>query len=99
MITGKTKTGFEYSIDERALTDRDLLKAIRDFDAAGNKIKQITALDKIIGLLLRDNEDRLMEHIASLNDGYKPIDKIYAEVYEMINNSDKIKNSSSSHEQ
>lgn len=93
MIEGKTKSGFEYSIDERALNDRDLLKAVRDFDAAESKIKQITALDKVISLLLRDNEDQLMEHIASLNDGYKPIDKVYAEVYEMINASEKIKNS------
>lgn len=93
MIEGKTKSGFEYSIDERALNDRDLLKAIRDFDTADNKMHQITALDKVISLLLRDNEDRLMEHIASINDGYKPIDKVYAEVYEIISNSEKIKNS------
>ncbi len=99
MIEGKTKSGFEYSLDERALDDYILVEAIGDFDAAEKKTQQISALKKITDTLLGDNKNRLMEHIAAQNDGYRPIEKVYAEVYDIINESEKVKNSQSSHEQ
>ena len=93
MVEGKTKSGFNYKYDERILNDYGLLEAIGDFDASSQKIEQVTALKRIIDYLLGDNREAFLEHIASKNDGFRPLDVMQAEILEIINSSQQIKNS------
>ena len=93
MVEGKTKSGFNYKYDERILNDYGLLEAIGDFDASSQKIEQVTALKRIIDYLLGDNREAFLEHIAKQNDGFRPLDVMQAEILEIINSSQQVKNS------
>ena len=93
MVEGKTKSGFNYKYDERILNDYGLLEAIGDFDASSQKIEQVTALKRIIDYLLGENREAFLEHIAKKNDGFRPLDVMQAEILEIINSSQQIKNS------
>lgn len=93
MVEGKTKSGFEFKYDERILNDYGLLEAIGAFDESTGKIQQVAALKKMLDYLLGDNKDAFMEHIASKNDGFRPLDAIQAEMLEIISSSEKLKNS------
>ena len=98
MVEGKTKSGFEFKYDERILNDYDLLDAIGRFDNAETKMQSVGALAKIVDYILGDEKEKLMEHIASQNDGFKPIDKVQEEMLEIISKSNELKNSQSSPE-
>ena len=93
MVEGITKSGFKYKYDERILNDYGLLEAIGDFDSSSQKIEQVTALKRIIDYLLGDNREAFLEHIANKNDGFRPLDVMQAEILEIINSSQQIKNS------
>ena len=93
MVKGKTKSGFEYAYDERVLNDVDLMEAVSDFDAATSKMQQLSAVKKVADLLLGDAKEDLKAHLAEQNEGFKPFDKYYAEIYEIVNASKEIKNS------
>ena len=93
MIEGTTKSGFKFKYDDRILNDYELLEAIGEFDASSTKFQQVAALKRVLDYLLGENKDALMRHIASKNDGFKPLDIVQAEILEIIQASDKIKNS------
>ena len=79
MITGETKTGFKFSIDENVTNDMRMLDAICDVQA-GEKLK----VTKIIALLLGDDKERLYAHVAE-KDGRVPVEKIEAEILDIFN--------------
>lgn len=91
MIKGKTKSGFSYNIDERKLSDFRMIRAIADVESAdaGTQIKGMIDIAK---WLLGDDIERLEEHIRKDNDGYASVESVYAEVFEIINSQNKLKN-------
>lgn len=95
-MTGKTKTGFEYDIDDRILTDWRLTTAIvetRDKD----DFKKLKASQQIAKLLLgEDGLDALLEHVAGQNEGFVPTEKFMGELQDIFE-TQKVKNSDSSH--
>lgn len=93
MMNGKTRSGFEFTIDERSLDDYALLEAIGKFDAAGNKIQQASALTEIIDYLLGENKEAFMEHIKKNNDGFRPIEAVRDEILDMMTITQELKNS------
>lgn len=98
MVKGKTKSGFNFEYDERILNDYALLEAIAKFDGAETKMQSVGALTEIVDYILGDEKKRLMEHIASQNDGFRPVDKIQTEMLEIISKSNELKNLQSSPE-
>ena len=98
MVKGTTNTGFEFEYEERLLEDYDLLKAFGNYDKADTKMGQASAIADMLDFLLGDNQERLIEHIKELNDGFKPLSKIRDEIIDMVNASKDLKNSSSSQE-
>lgn len=98
MVKGKTKSGFKFEYDERILNDYELLEAIGKFDNAETKMQSVGALTKIVDYILGNNKESFMEHIASQNDGFRPVDKIQNEMLEIISASNELKNSQSSPE-
>lgn len=83
MVTGKTKTGFEWSVDERVVKDYRYVRALAKLNK-GDNTEKFLAFDQISTLMLGDKVEDLITHIENLNDGYAPIDAIGAEVTEII---------------
>lgn len=83
MVQGKTKTGFEYSIDERIVKDYRYVRALAKLNK-GDNIDKFLAFDQISTLMLGNKVEDLITHIENLNDGYAPIEAIGAEVTEII---------------
>ena len=83
MVTGKTKTGFEYSIDERIVKDYRYVRALAKLNK-GDSAEKFIAFDQISTLMLGDKVDDLITHVETLHDGYAPIEAIGAEVTEII---------------
>lgn len=96
MIEGKTKTGFKFKVDERVLNDWRLITNIElaESEVLTDKVKGVTAL---VHLLLGDNEQKLMEHIAKKNGGFIPTDAIINELASIITTTKELKNSQPSH--
>lgn len=83
MVTGKTTTGFEYSIDERIAKDYHYVRALAKLNR-GDSAEKFIAFDQISTLMLGNKVDDLITHVETLHDGYAPIDAIGAEVTEII---------------
>ena len=83
MVTGKTKTGFEYSIDERIVKNYRYVRALAKLKK-GDNAEKFLAFDQISTLMLGDKVEDLITHVETLHDGYAPIEAIGAEVTEMM---------------
>jgi hypothetical protein len=95
MIGGKTKTGFSFEVDEKMLNDWRLTKALVKMQDTTNTVERFKGVDEALTLLLGDKVDDLMDHLIKKNKGYAPIEKLTAEIIDIMN-SVKAKNSSSS---
>lgn len=84
MINGKTQTGFKYEIDERILSDWRLTKALVKTQK-GSDVEKLAGADEMIELLLGDKADDLMKHLQKKNEGFAPMDKLMAEITDIMN--------------
>lgn len=92
MIEGKTKTGFKFKIDERIGTDWRVISAI-SLAENGNDSEKIKGTTDLVHLMLADNEQKFMEHIASKNDGFVPITALTSELVDILTSLNATKNS------
>lgn len=79
MITGKTASGFEFSLKESTLDDMELLDALAS--VAGD---DFTALPMICEKILGDQKKRLYDHVRS-EEGNVPIQAVSDELIAIIN--------------
>lgn len=77
MIKGKTKSGFNYHIDENVLQDYELLEAIAETE------KNPIFITKVVRMLLGDDTDKLKEHVRDEN-GHVSIEKMNVEITEIF---------------
>jgi len=85
VITGKTKTGFEYEIDKKILNDYELLE---DIDNIG---KTPLIIIKLLKKLLKEEQlEKLKEHIRN-EEGIVPIDKMEKELIDIFDGINEIK--------
>lgn len=85
VITGKTKTNFEYNIDKKILNDYELLEEI---DNIG---KNPLIIIKLLKRLLKEEQlEKLKEHIRN-EEGIVPIDKMEKELEDIFNGINEIK--------
>lgn len=84
MITGQTKSGFHYYIDENILQDYELLEAIAETE------KNPIFITKVVRMLLGDDIDRLKEHVRDEN-GHVSIEKMNVEITEIFKAQKKLK--------
>lgn len=82
MVTGKTKSGFEYSYDERILTDWRFVSAVAK-TTADNNVDKLLGMTEIANLLIVDM-DALQEHIKADNDGFIPTESVMNELTEIM---------------
>lgn len=80
MISGKTKTGFEYTISEEALSDYEILELM----AQVQKDDIFAIFELIKRLLGEDQKDRLKEHCRV--NGRVPISAINDEIVDIFSN-------------
>ena len=83
MIKGKTKSGFEFEINENAGDDMELVDAMADC-LGTDQMKQFTGLSKVLTKLLGDNKKALYDHVRT-EDGRVPTKAVEDEVAEMFN--------------
>lgn len=80
----KTNSGFECEIDTRIVKDWKFVKAIQK-TTSDDPQAQMAGSYEVVHLFLGDtNENALIKHIESLNDGYCPMDVMDQEVKEML---------------
>ncbi|RKW26483.1 MAG: hypothetical protein D8B48_08760 [Granulicatella sp.] len=84
MIKGKTKSGFNYHIDENVLQDYELLEAIAETE------KNPIFITKVVRMLLGDDTDKLKEHVRDEN-GHVSIEKMNVEITEIFQSQKKLK--------
>lgn len=85
MLKGKTKSGYEYEVDEKALDDYELMEALADIET--NPLK----ITKVVNLLFGESKAGLIEFLKSKN-GYAStteIGNIVTEVFDDIKNGKK----------
>ena len=95
MITGKTKSGFKFNVDERILDDWRVVDAI-GMSESDDASEQICGARMLVDLLLGNEKQKLIDYIAKENDGYVPATAMTSVIAEIITASREIKNSRSS---
>ena len=85
MIKGTTKSGFDYTVQEEALDDYELLEELREIDK-GNTSLVVDAIEKIIG------PEQLKEHVRD-EAGRVSIKRMFDEIGEILRGNQEGKNS------
>lgn len=85
MITGTTKSGFEYSIPEGLDKDFRFVKAY-SLIKNGDEEQAIDGAVNLVSVIFSDTkqEDRLYEHLGKKYNGRVPIDVLFDEINEII---------------
>ena len=83
MLKGKTKSGFEFEIDEKVADDMELLEAIAEAETQTYKFPQV--LEKILGAA---QKKKLYDHLRTKK-GNVPIEKAINEFIEIMNEAGK----------
>ena len=88
MITGKTRSGFEYSIDDELLDDFDFFESLCEID--NGQIGKVTTV--ITQLLGEEQKKKLKDHIRT-EKGRVPASKMIEELMDIMATNNQGKNS------
>ncbi len=91
MKEGKTKSGFEYAVNEDVLASWDFVKACTMM-LSENDTEKLVGTVTYIRAILGKQEAKLVEHIKSKNDGKCSSQDMLAEVSEIVANLKEVKN-------
>lgn len=86
MMQGKTSTGFEFKVDEKALDNMELVDAIAEADS--NPV----AVTRVITLLLGNEQKKCLYDHLRTPDGRVPIKDATTAVVEIFNSAKQGKN-------
>jgi hypothetical protein len=86
IVKGKTKSGYQFSVDSRVKDDRRFTRAVISMQYGKDKQEQVEAVYDLERLLLGTDEEvaKLEEAIAKKNDGFCSNQEFYAEINEII---------------
>ena len=88
MIKGKTKTGFEFTIDPEVFNDWEILETLYDIDE-GNSQLAVKVARKILG---KNQLEALKEHIKAENGGKATIEAMSEALQDIFEACDSSKN-------
>lgn len=91
MITGKTKSGFKFEVDERIKNDWSLVSAIADAEC-DDESKRIIGINSLVNIILGAQKQKYFEHIKKKHEGYMPIDVIVDDITSILNSINELKN-------
>ena len=78
MLKGKTKSGFEFEVEDEQLNNFELIEVLADVDV--NPL----LLPKLVKMLLgNDQKNRLLDHLRT-EKGIVPLDAISTEIMEIF---------------
>ena len=84
MVSGTTKTGFNYTVNEEIRTDWRFVRALADADSS-DVSRQLSGAVRMVTLLLGEQgETDLMAHVAK-EDGIVPTQRVIDEVRDILN--------------
>lgn len=87
MITGKTKSGFEFELDDEVLDDYELLEVLHKLDSG-----EYGLVTEMVGKLLgEEQKDLLKEHVRG-EDGKVSAKRMMDEVAEIFKANNGLKN-------
>lgn len=87
-----TKSGFEYRVDPRILTDWRFTMAVVKTQN-GDDMEKLAGVDQVAKLLIGEEQyGSLIKHISDRNDGFVPAEEIIAEMTEIMENAKETKN-------
>ena len=87
MITGKTKSGFEFELDDEVLDDYELLEVLHKLDSG-----EYGLVTEMVGKLLgEEQKDLLKEHVRG-EDGKVSTQRMMVEVAEIFQANNGLKN-------
>lgn len=87
MITGKTRSGFEFELDDEVLDDYELLEILHKLDSG-----EYGLVTEMVGKLLgEEQKDLLKEHVRG-EDGKVSAKRMMDEVAEIFRANDSLKN-------
>lgn len=84
MVSGKTKTGFEYTVNEAIRTDWRFVKALADADSS-DASRQLAGAVRMVTLLLGEKGEAELEKHVAQEDGIVPTESIINEVRDILN--------------
>lgn len=87
MFTGKTKSGFEFSVDPARMNDMEYIELIAE---AQTNILVIPRI--LVKLLGEEQKNALYDHVRT-DDGRVPLEAIDVEFNEIMNANEELKNS------
>lgn len=82
-MQGKTRSGFEYDIDDRILKDWRFINALTKCQNSEG-MKQLEGMQEMVNLLFGNKLEDFMKHIAEQNDGFVPSEAIMADVQDIF---------------
>lgn len=86
MITGKTKSGFEFNLDETRLDNMEFIDALAEAEENG------LAFSKVVKLMFdEDQRKALYDHLRT-EDGRVPLEAVVNTVTEIMTTSAELKN-------
>lgn len=81
MITGKTKSGFEFQVDENALDNMELVDAIADIGDDPDPVE----VSHVIKLLFsKEEKRRLYDHVRDKSTNRVPLKKLGDEIADIF---------------
>lgn len=87
-----TKSGFEYRVDPRILTDWRFTMAVAKTQN-GKDMEKLAGVEQMATLLLGDEQyQKLLRHVSDQNQGFVPAETIIAEMTEIMEASKETKN-------
>ena len=83
MIKGETKSGFQYEVDERILTDWNFMKALADAASKEGGRVLVGTVNAVFLLFGEDGEKKLCEHLKDAS-GHVDQEDILSELLEVM---------------
>lgn len=80
MIIGKTKSGFEYHLEQARLENYELFEAFSELEASP------LVLPKVVKLILGDEQTKELKNHLRATDGTVSTEKMEAEITEIFKN-------------
>ena len=80
MITGKTESGFAFSVEENAFDDMRVVDALAGISDGTNPLAVSFLTERILG---KEQREKLYQHVAE-KDGRVPIEKIGNEITQIF---------------
>lgn len=86
MITGKTSTGFEFTVSEGLSKDWNFIRAYRKMKRTDDDDMAIDGLSEFIECVFCDHEqeEAFYKHLAGIHGGRVPVDELFAAVGEIM---------------